>query len=427
MKLGRFSDILSSRFVRDSFWQGAGNILAQVMMISTMPLLTRLFAPEDFGGLGLFLQFVTFVSIFLTFRYEYLLQVPDQESNAFIILQGVLRLLIVMVGIFTVLLLVFAPYLVKVIGPSLVGFWLPLVPLVAAFASLSVALQALVQRQQNYRASGLSELTNKGVYIISALVGYGIGAGLGALLIATLAGLSAKSVLLFKAMKKEKPLGAFSLATAIKAAKKLRAMAMSLIFSHIMLAVTSGLPIFFIARQYNDHTLGQFTLAFSTLYLPASLIGAAIGQVYTERANKLWQSGHNFAFLFRATSATLAVIALPTFLIIAWLAPIIYPLVFGPVWVEAGSYARILALSSGLAFATTPMDRSGIVVNAWLYIPTWHLLRAVTTIGLVVFCKYYEMAFPDFLWLLTVQMSVMYMIDFCAGLKFSHSHRQNGA
>jgi hypothetical protein len=101
------------------------------------------------------------------------------------------------------------------------------------------------------------------------------------------------------------------------------------------------------------------------------------------------------------------------------LAPTIYPLIFGANWGEAGSYARILALNSAIAFATTPMDRSGVVVNAWLYIPFWHVLRALTTIAVVTYCNYFKTEFSVFLWLLALQMALMYVIDFCASFMFS--------
>ena len=100
----------------------------------------------------------------------------------------------------------------------------------------------------------------------------------------------------------------------------------------------------------------------------------------------------------------------------------VYPLVFGDAWKDAGFYAVPLAVSSFLSFVTSPLDRACLVVNAWWYVPLWHTARAVST-GFIVWLAWFnEWSFQIFLFLLVVQMSTMYLIDYWAEWRFALQH-----
>ena len=59
-----------SPYWKDIIWQASGNSLAQGIGILSMPILTRIYTPNDFAILNIFIQVVAFMSI-MTLRYEY--------------------------------------------------------------------------------------------------------------------------------------------------------------------------------------------------------------------------------------------------------------------------------------------------------------------------------------------------------------------
>ena len=58
---------------------GAG--AAQMLAVLSMPLLSRLYAPADFGVLGVFMATVTIAAVFVTGRYEMAIPLPDRDGR----------------------------------------------------------------------------------------------------------------------------------------------------------------------------------------------------------------------------------------------------------------------------------------------------------------------------------------------------------
>jgi O-antigen/teichoic acid export membrane protein len=53
-----------------------GTALTQGLLVAASPLLTRLYSPEDFGVLAVYMSLVVFVVIGATLRYECALPLP---------------------------------------------------------------------------------------------------------------------------------------------------------------------------------------------------------------------------------------------------------------------------------------------------------------------------------------------------------------
>lgn len=192
-----------------------------------------------------------------------------------------------------------------------------------------------------------------------------------------------------------------------------------MVASHLSGTVTGLAPILYIVQFHGDESLGQFNLVTMTIFLPASLIGTAIGQVYYQRAAKLWAEGLPFDALWRQTALHLLLIGAPVYLLIALLSPWAYPLLFGAQWTAAGELAPWMAIPAFCAFLSTPLERSCLVTGRWKYQMAWHGLRALTTLGLVAVSAHLGLEFVRFLQLLVVQMSAMYMIDLAMEHRFS--------
>lgn len=88
-----------SSYWRDVAWQFSGSSLAQLVGIAGLPVLTRLYTPEDFAVQSLFLQVVTYATAVVTWRYEYFVQLPKSEDDV-----RALNRLVLILGCMTVLI-----------------------------------------------------------------------------------------------------------------------------------------------------------------------------------------------------------------------------------------------------------------------------------------------------------------------------------
>jgi teichuronic acid exporter len=306
------------------------------------------------------------------------------------------------------------------LGNPSVAQWLAYAPWTGLLISVSLAAQQRVQRTGEYRRSGLSELAGKCGYVLSGTVGAALGLQVFGLVFATSASALAKLGIVGKRRphnrEMEEPPRLYSM---LRLARQYGRLSASLVASHLLLTCTIAIPVITIGRLYSADLVGQYGLVTSTIYLPSGLIGAAIGQVYYQRAASNWAINMEIQSLWANTAKRLIIFGAPVFLAIALVAPTVYPLLFGQEWREAGHIAAYMACSAFFAFISTPMDRTSMVVGAWWYPVSWHAFRTITT-GLVAAAAWKD-AWPinTFLYTLVAQISLVYMTDFAMQYRFA--------
>lgn len=420
--------LAASAYLRDILWQGSGNTLAQALGVLAMPLLTRLYSPADFGALNIFAQIVAALTIVLTLRLEYFIVMPKEDAQARAMLAFLIRFGLASTVLLSALAFYYRQDWAAAIGTERIGAWLPLAPGAAFLISLSFAYQQFAQRQQLYRHSGLAEVLNKSLYVLAALIG-GWFFGLPALILATSVGYAAKWLWLRQTLRPwlvgSVPIDSRSTEPAFVGVKPYARLAGSYMLAHGFFAITSTVPVLFIGKHYGSDALGQFSLAMTSLFLPSMLISSAIGQVYFERAAKHHADGQPFFTLWQGTAKNIFLLGIPLYLGTYFLAPWIYPWVFGKAWTTAGAYAQLIAIAAAASFISAPMDKSALIVHAWWYSPVWHGLRAATTVGVVAWAAMQGWGMDVFLPVLVAQMTLMCLLDLVANAGFAHQSPKN--
>ena len=77
-----FSSLIKSSGVRNFAKLLSANVVAQVIGLIVYPILTRVYAPEDFGLLNLFLSIGGVLAILSTAEYYYAIVLPKQDKDA---------------------------------------------------------------------------------------------------------------------------------------------------------------------------------------------------------------------------------------------------------------------------------------------------------------------------------------------------------
>ena len=82
MRISKSNFLISTQYFKDILWQASGNTIAQIIGILGIPILTRLFSPEDFAIQALFLQLSGFLAGILAYRFDYLIVIPKYNFHA---------------------------------------------------------------------------------------------------------------------------------------------------------------------------------------------------------------------------------------------------------------------------------------------------------------------------------------------------------
>ncbi|MGE7957526.1 lipopolysaccharide biosynthesis protein [Pseudomonas sp. NPDC089530] len=411
-----------SRYWRDVVLQASGNSVAQVIGLLGIPILARLYHPQDFALQGIFLQVVMFLTGVMTWRYEYFFQLLSNSYQARLLFVWIIKLGLFTGALLTVIAYLFGKDIATLFGAEGLGGYLLLAPLTAFSISIALGLQHNVQREGRFKDSSASEVVGKVSYVGSGLLFSPLGtiglvvtslfSALGKICYLRKRLFELLSVEVCKKSDQEHPRTLHS-----KGAN-------AMVLSHVFSTVSGAAPIFFISYQYGVQTLGQFTMVMGTIFLPSGLLGLAIGQVFYQRAAQNFQEGKDIRFLWWETVSRLLLFGFPIYAVAVAFSGYIYPLVLGEQWESAGQYARVFSVAAFFSFISTPLDRVSLILRINIYLPLIHLLRMITAgvvMGLAVFHEY---SFFEYLIGLTCQMSILYFLDMACGKFFLNKKQQ---
>ncbi len=411
---------MRSAYWRDVIWQASGNTLAQAVGILGIPVMTRLYTPQEFAVQALFIQLMTLGTALVTWRYEYFVQLPRARGDARALNQLVLILGMVAIAVLSPVLWNYRESLAAQMGNRALAPWLPFVPVTCALVSWAVASQNNAQRFGDFKTSGFSELVGKLCYVGVGIAGGIAHLGACALIATTALGATGKTLFIFLSRPSwGKYLWHAQASRVRQVLSRYHRLASSTVLAHLLSTAAIMAPQVTLAHLYGADVLGQFALVLTTIYLPSSLLGSAIGHVYYQRAALIYSQGESFFGLWRGTAAKLALIGAPVFGLVALVSPWAYPLVFGPQWTLAGTLATWMSLAAFGSFISGPMDRTCLIVGAGLYAILWSLFRLLSTLLVVWLATRLPLEPNEFIAILVTQMCLAYGIDFWAGARFS--------
>ena len=160
-------------------------------------------------------------------------------------------------------------------------------------------------------------------------------------------------------------------------------------------------------------------MAMATLCIPSTLIGNAIGQVYYQRAAANWADHVSIAPLWKSTARNLLLFGVPIYAVIALLSPYAYPFLFGEAWVLSGTMAQMLSVATCFSFASSPLDRTCLVVGAWWYPIFWHTFRASSALAVAMAAWKMAWSVQVFILAQAAILGMAYITDLIMGWRFS--------
>lgn len=353
------------RFHRNVLILASGTVASQVAAVVALPLLTRLYTPEHFGGYGQFTALLSILLVGAALKFDAAIPMAKSEREAF---RLVVISLCVILAIFAIQVLVGLT-----VGSRLwtaLGFLWPqslpwAVPLAFLFASALQVLRAEARWAEDFRAVALSrvgqQLTNH--FLLSIPLAFFTPNGLGLLLghmISPVAGLATLKTRLRLHIGRLDGLGR-EMALAARTIRSHLGFPKYVLPASLLNVVGVQFPVFALTVLSTDY-VGQYSLTTRVLALPVTLLGQAVGQVLypfaAKQANKTL-----LARQVERVAIALFSLGLPVFGAIAATGPAMFELFFGAQWSEAGQYARILAPWFLFSLVSSPLSTLALVTH----------------------------------------------------------------
>jgi O-antigen/teichoic acid export membrane protein len=353
-----------SEFAKNAAILTIGTMAAQGIAIVSMPVLSRLYTPADFGLLAVFLAVSGIVATAITLRFDSAILLPkiQHESKALVLLSGSSSVLI---GILVLLIAWLIPNSVKsALGILVLNEWLLLAVLFGISVALTTTASTWYNRQRAYLKISALRVTQGSTSVLLAIVLGFWGFHNGLMLAQLSASLIVVVMLIFGLHRLRVNWRGYDF---LAVAKKYRASPQYLLPTSLLDVVSLQLPVLLITAWFGDESAGQFSMAWKVSAIPSALIGAAVGQVFLQKFSETWpdvQAGRKL--LFQTWKILALVGLLPTVLII-FFGGQLFSLILGGVWRDAGNMAAILAPMLYAMFISSPTSGTFLVLGMQRY------------------------------------------------------------
>lgn len=356
-------------FVANVLTLMTGTTIAQAIPIAIAPILTRIYTPEDFGILALYMAIVSMVAIIATGRYELAIMLPEKDEDAFNILALSVGIAFILSLITLIVIWLFNAKIIKLLGSTEISSWLYFIPISIFLTGIYQAFNYWSNRKKQYKRLAISRISQS-VTTGSANLGLGFGGfGAGGLIGGSLIGQGiATTVLSWQIWREDHDKKGFISKKKIKenAEKYKDFPKINSLHAFTDVLQSSGV-IFLISAFFGSLILGYYSFTMRILKAPLGLIGSSVSQIFYQKASETYRNGGNLQLLLKKTMIRLGLIALPIFILLIVFGPDIFAIFFGNNWREAGIYAQILSPWIFLNFIISPISQIAIILDKQRY------------------------------------------------------------
>ncbi len=323
-----------------------GDGIARVIGLITAPIITRIYLPEHMGVLSVFTSLVALMVPFGTFRYSLAIPLPKNDGSAFNI--SVLSFLLLSIStlfLFFIFMFFGQGILVFFSMDQITIYWW-LVPIAFAGTGLYELLSGWAIRKKEFNPLAKTKVWQKIIGdVVKVSFGF-IGIRPLGLLIGYILNQAGGIIRLFKDLKKHfvNNVRYISKKRIIFFSKRYSDFPKYRIPSQFLLNLSAKAPLLYFAWHFGADTTGQIGLATMMLSLPISLIGYTTGKAYYAEIATIGKRMPDKIFkITKNVARKLFLFSIIPFSVILFFGPLIFEIVFGVKWYEAGVFASILS------------------------------------------------------------------------------------
>lgn len=365
MRAKVFVWLQANPLLRKALILSGGTGLAQLVGVAVMPILSRLYDPEDFAAIQLFLAFASVALTIITLRYELAIPTPKggREGSYLFLASQLAALLLAPVAAWMLAQMI----LRNTFGFAALPTWVSWVMLGYLWlGALFFGLRYWLIRQEEFLLLGRATV-DRGV--ARALVQVALGwwpAGLLGMLLGELGGqLAGVRQMLRRSLgqltENLRPLSILSLGQQIRSFVQFPLYGLP---SAFLDTLAQALPLFLISALYGPVVAGYFALVQRAFAVPLTLIGQSVADsLHTALSKQYHTEPARIETLFSTTARTLTLVALPLGVILALLSLWLFPLVFGGPWQPAGEMALWMTPWLVVQFIVSPLSRLVFVLD----------------------------------------------------------------
>lgn len=398
----------SSDFAKNTFTLVIGTVIAQAIPLSLHPFLRRIYSPEDFGAMAVYLNLFGLITIISSLRYEAAVVLPKNNNEA----ANVLSLAFIINCVFCVLGFV-ALLLAKTQIAAFINFperysnYLYLLPFAAFLFGIYQSMNYWLVRNKAFKASTYNKITRRVVEGASQLV-LGIVKFPGGLFVGDVFGNMANVISglnqLFKNNFNIQQVSAIKIGYVFK---KFIDYPKYNVIPTLFSSIANVLPFLIINKIYSTETVGYLDLSKLVLSIPLIFISATLSQVLFQQITERKHAKQSVSNEIKNIIYFLLAIVVIEIAVIQLFGPQLFGFVFGENYALSGTFSKILVFSFtlnfiGSTFSSVFLTFEKIKMNSY-----WQIIYFAAICSLFLFKS---LSITSFLWMYVGIEVVMHSI-----------------
>jgi O-antigen/teichoic acid export membrane protein len=354
MRIVRRKLFPESRFARNVSVIVGGTGTAQAIILLSSPILTRLFTPDGFGLMAVYVSLLSIVGGVASLRYQIAIPLPERAQDAFSILVLSFMLTAASAAASLLAVVLCRDQIAIAMGePEIAGllFLLPIgVLLYGSYEILNYwAIRARafpdISRTKVTKAltTVVTQIATSVLGPIALILGQVAGYGAGILKLGRLVYRDARHGLLKHPFR-----GVNS------AAYRYRNLPSYATWAELLGTASTSLPLILIAVLFSSAAAGLYSIAQRVLNQPMVMIGQAVSDVFLADAVEARRRGELGTRTLKV-HLILARLGMPIVLVLFLAGERLFAVAFGPQWADAGRLAAYLSPWMYLKFTAAPI------------------------------------------------------------------------
>ena len=342
-----------------------GTAVAQVIGVMALPLITRIFSPEDFSVLAAFSSAVAIMSVAACLRLEIAIPIPEKDEDAANLLTLALIFCTLISAISGLALYLFGAEILSLLKQPKLKPYFWMLPLGIWLTSSYTAIQFWATRRKKFSAIATTRMTQTlGSICTQLVIGLYSGGGSLGLLMGHLIYCGAGSLSLVRTTAKEDASLAknITLQSLKRSFKKFQNFPKYSTLEALTNSASTDVPILIISSITAGPKLGILFLAMKVMIIPLGMVGRAVGNVYLSHAGENFRQGELKTFTIKVIEGLIKSGVGPLILI-GIISPTFSSLAFGEKWSDVGRVISILTPWFVFQYISAPISMALHVTN----------------------------------------------------------------
>lgn len=396
-----------NKFIGDSFLMILSSGIAQVILIITTPIITRLYSPSEFGEFTIFSNIAMILIPIINARYDLLIVNAKNDRSANILSQISflisLLILLILIPILAISAWLYPNFILDFIFIIIMLF----------LVSLTNIFTNYLNKERKYKVLSLINVFRAGSMALLQIIFGLLSLGSLGLIIGFSLSYITGITLGYKTFKKH-----FNI---VRNKEETKALFLEnknqLVYSTPSILLNSlsfSVVVFFIGILYTNTEVGIYGMAIRVLGIPVTIISLGLSKIFMQQANDYYIERGNFRNLLLKFSSTLVIVSIILYVPLYLFSEELVNILLGHSWVDAITVIKIVIPLFVIRLIVSTVSLSVIVLQKQQLELILQALFLIGTTVTFVISKMLNLTFLNFVSINTAVLIVSYMIFFIA-------------